>query len=41
MFEPIKRLNIRNMDKIIQKLRRIYQEKPGLFEVPTFAQKVY
>jgi hypothetical protein len=40
-FEPKVRLNVRNIDKIIQKLRQLYQEKPNLFEIPTFAQKVY
>lgn len=40
-FEPIGRLNYGKVDRIIRKLRRIYQEKPGLFDVPTFAQKVY
>ena len=40
-FELIGRLNYGNIDKIIRKLRRIYQEKPDLFEVPIFAQKIY
>jgi len=40
-FEPLKRLNIRNLDLIIRKLRLIYKEKPEYFEVPSFAVKVY
>lgn len=39
-FEPIG-LSYSNVDRIIRKLRRMYQEKPDLFEVPTFALKVY
>ena len=40
-FEPIGRLSHSNVDKIIRKLRQIYQEKPDLFEIPNFALKVY
>src|SRR3989344_8164402 len=36
-FEPLGRLNYRNVDKIIRNLRRMYQEKPEFFEIPTFA----
>lgn len=40
-LEPTRRLNFSNLDKSIQKLRKIYREKPEWFEVPDFAQKVY
>ena len=40
-FESIGRLSYSNVDGIIRKLRRMYQEKQDLFEVPTFAQKIY
>jgi len=40
-FEPVKRLNIRNLDLIIRKLRLIYRENPEYFDVPSFAVKVY
>ncbi len=40
-FEPKVRLSYGNVDRIIRKLRGIYQETPDLFDVPTFAQKVY
>jgi hypothetical protein len=40
-FEPIRRLNLSNLDKSIQKLRKIYREKPEWFEIPVFAQKTY
>ncbi|PIR87612.1 MAG: hypothetical protein COU10_03680 [Candidatus Harrisonbacteria bacterium CG10_big_fil_rev_8_21_14_0_10_45_28] len=40
-FEPIKRLNIRNLDLIIRGLRLIYKENPEYFDVPNFANKVY
>ena len=41
MFEPIKRLNYRIIDKIVRDLRRIYKERPALFDIPAFAQKIY
>ncbi len=40
-FEQRERFSYSNVDKIIRKLRRIYQERPDLFEIPMFAQKVY
>ena len=40
-FEPVKRLNYGIVDKMVRDLRRIYKENPDLFEVPTFAQKIY
>ena len=40
-FEPKVRLNYSNVDRIIRKLRLIYQEKPDLFNIPTFALKMY
>ena len=40
-FEPVKRLNNRVVDKLIRDLRRIYKENPALFDLPTFALKVY
>ena len=40
-LEPIKRLNYRIVDKMVRDLRRIYKEKPNLFDIPTFAQKQY
>ena len=40
-FEPIVRLSYSNVDKIIRKLRRMYREKPALFDISTFAQKIY
>lgn len=40
-FEPIGRLSFSNLDKSIQKLRRIYREEPEWFEIPNFAQKIY
>lgn len=40
-FEPALRLKYKNIDRIIRKLRQIYQEKPSLFEIPAFAYKVY
>jgi hypothetical protein len=40
-FEQIGRFNYSNVDRIIRKLRRIYQEKPDLFDIPTFTQKIY
>jgi hypothetical protein len=40
-FEPQKRLNFSNLDKSIQKLRKIYREKPEWFEIPDFAKKTY
>jgi len=39
-LEP-KRLNFRSVDKIVRNLRRIYKENPALFDVPTFARKIY
>jgi len=39
-LEP-KRLNFRSVDKMVRDLRRIYQENPALFDIPTFAQKQY
>ncbi|MDP2668768.1 MAG: hypothetical protein Q8P07_02970 [bacterium] len=39
-LEP-KRLNFRSVDKIVRDLRRIYKENPALFDIPTFAQKIY
>jgi len=41
MFEPVKRLNVRNIDRIIRNLRQIYKENPGYFDIPEFAQKIY
>ena len=41
MFELVKRLNYRIVDKMVRDLRRIYKENPNLFDVPTFAQKQY
>ena len=35
-LEPLKRLNCRIIDKIVRDLRRIYKEKPNLFDIPTF-----
>jgi len=40
-FEPKVQLNYSNVDKIVRDLRRIYKENLTLFDVPTFAQKVY
>jgi len=39
-LEP-RRLDFRSVDKIVRDLRRIYKENPALFDVPTFARKVY
>jgi hypothetical protein len=41
ILEPIRRLNYRIVDKIVRDLRRIYQEKPNLFDIPAFARKIY
>jgi len=40
-FESMRRLNFNNLDRSIQKLRRIYRENPEWFEIPVFAQKIY
>jgi len=40
-FEPMRRLNFGNLDKSIQKLKKIYRKKPEWFEIPNFAQKTY
>jgi hypothetical protein len=40
-FELAKRLNFVVIDKSIQRLRKIYKDKPEWFEIPDFAQKVY
>ena len=39
-LEPV-RLNFRRIDKIVRDVRRIYKENSALFDVPTFAQKIY
>ena len=40
-FEPIGRPSYSNINMIIRKLRRIYQESPAYFEIPVFARKTY
>jgi len=40
-FEPVKLFNIRNINPIIQKLRKIYRQNPEWFDIPKFAQKIY
>jgi len=40
-FEPMEWLSYSYVDRIIQKLRWIYQEKPESVEMSTFAQKQY
>jgi hypothetical protein len=41
MFEPIRNLSYKRVDKIVRDLRRIYKENPDQFDIPAFAQKVY
>ena len=41
MFEPIGRLKISQVDKMVRQMRQIYKERPNLFDVPDFAQKIY
>lgn len=41
MFELVNRLNIRNIDSAIRKLRKLYKENPSYFDIPEFAQKAY
>jgi hypothetical protein len=40
-FELARRPSFAVIDKSIQKLRKIYREKPEWFEIPAFAQKTY
>lgn len=40
-FELASRLSFTKLDRSIQKLRRIYREKPEWFEILDFAQKIY
>lgn len=40
MFEP-RQFTIGQVGKIIEKLRRIYQEKSDLFDILVYAQKQY
>jgi hypothetical protein len=40
-FEPVKRLNIRNLDPIIRQLRKLYNQNQEWFNIPVFAQKIY